>query len=93
MDHPGLFTERDPPLVHRAFSERGFTVGIGGPVGSGYVSHAQITEEALLQIRRSVVLYVPGTVWFKHVTPNFVSHECRIQYDSNWNVTYFGISC
>lgn len=45
MDHPGLFTERDPPLVHRAFSERGFTVGIGGPVGSGYVSHAQITEE------------------------------------------------
>lgn len=45
MDHPGLFTERDPPLVHRAFSERGFTVGIGGPVGSGYVSHARISEE------------------------------------------------
>ncbi|CAM9291398.1 unnamed protein product, partial [Laminaria digitata] len=46
MDHPGLFTERDPPLVHRAFSERGFTVGIGGPVGSGYVSHRTLLVEA-----------------------------------------------
>lgn len=45
MDHPGLFTERDPPLVHRAFSERGFTVGIGGPVGSGCVYHTQILED------------------------------------------------
>jgi len=34
MDHPGHFHERDMPVV-RDFSERAFTVGVGGPVGSG----------------------------------------------------------
>ena len=31
---PGLFAEREPPRT-RDFGERAFTVGIGGPVGSG----------------------------------------------------------
>lgn len=35
MDHPGHFHERDPARNDRDFSERAFTVGIGGPVGSG----------------------------------------------------------
>jgi urease accessory protein len=34
MDHPGHFHERDMPLT-RDFTERAFTVGVGGPVGSG----------------------------------------------------------
>jgi len=34
FDHPGQFHDRDQPL-HRDFSQRAFTVGIGGPVGSG----------------------------------------------------------
>lgn len=34
MDHPGRFQDRDRPLG-RDFTQRGFTVGIGGPVGSG----------------------------------------------------------
>jgi urease accessory protein len=34
MEHPGHFGERDNPL-RRDFSARAFTVGIGGPVGSG----------------------------------------------------------
>ena len=33
-DHPGLFHERDAP-VRRDYRARSFTVGIGGPVGSG----------------------------------------------------------
>ena len=33
-DHPGLFHERDAPLA-RDYTARSFTVGIGGPVGSG----------------------------------------------------------
>src|SRR5215470_2033017 len=33
-DHPGRFADRDPPL-DRDFTRRAFTVGIGGPVGSG----------------------------------------------------------
>src|SRR5260370_17474213 len=32
--HPGLFHQRDAPL-DRDYSQRAFTIGIGGPVGSG----------------------------------------------------------
>jgi urease accessory protein len=32
--HPGLFHQRDTPL-DRDYSQRAFTIGIGGPVGSG----------------------------------------------------------
>jgi len=32
--HPGLFHERDAPL-NRDYTKRAFTIGIGGPVGSG----------------------------------------------------------
>jgi urease accessory protein len=35
MDHPGHYHERDKPLKDRDFSRRAFTVGVGGPVGSG----------------------------------------------------------
>ena len=34
LDHPGHFQERDQPLA-RDLSQRAFTVGVGGPVGSG----------------------------------------------------------
>lgn len=34
MEHAGHFHERDQPLA-RDFSKRAFTVGVGGPVGSG----------------------------------------------------------
>ena len=34
LDHPGHFQEREQPL-RRDFSQRAFTVGVGGPVGSG----------------------------------------------------------
>ncbi|HEX4416358.1 MAG TPA: urease accessory protein UreG, partial [Kofleriaceae bacterium] len=34
LDHPGEFAGRAPPL-RRDFAHRAFTVGIGGPVGSG----------------------------------------------------------
>src|SRR5204863_8140227 len=33
-DHAGLFHERDPAIA-RDYQARSFTVGIGGPVGSG----------------------------------------------------------
>jgi urease accessory protein len=34
LDHPGHFHERDNPLA-RDFHQRAFTIGVGGPVGSG----------------------------------------------------------
>lgn len=36
LEHPGKFAERDlPNYSGRNWKERGFTIGIGGPVGSG----------------------------------------------------------
>ncbi|MBB6428232.1 urease accessory protein UreG [Algisphaera agarilytica] len=35
MDYPGRFEEREAALSGRDFTQRAFTVGIGGPVGSG----------------------------------------------------------
>lgn len=35
IESPGFFTQRAAPLSGRDFVERGFTVGIGGPVGTG----------------------------------------------------------
>ncbi|XP_074584511.1 urease accessory protein G [Curcuma longa] len=32
---PGFFSKRAPPIVDRDFKERAFTIGIGGPVGTG----------------------------------------------------------
>lgn len=34
LDHPGHFHDREHPL-NRDFAQRAFTVGVGGPVGSG----------------------------------------------------------
>jgi urease accessory protein len=34
-DHPGVFAERPQASTNRDFSRRAFTVGVGGPVGSG----------------------------------------------------------
>jgi urease accessory protein len=35
LDHAGVFSERPRPLAGRDYTERAFTVGVGGPVGSG----------------------------------------------------------
>ena len=35
MDRPGLFHERCMPLANRDYRQRAFTVGVGGPVGTG----------------------------------------------------------
>lgn len=35
LEHPGRFHERARPLGNRDYSRRAFTVGVGGPVGTG----------------------------------------------------------
>ncbi|KAK6177697.1 hypothetical protein SNE40_015748 [Patella caerulea] len=35
LDNPGSFMDRDKPLYRTDWDQRAFTVGIGGPVGSG----------------------------------------------------------
>ncbi|WP_372794346.1 urease accessory protein UreG [Pontiella sp.] len=46
MEHPGHYDEREVPLS-RDFSKRAFTVGIGGPVGSGKTALTKALCEAL----------------------------------------------
>ncbi|KAJ7644306.1 P-loop containing nucleoside triphosphate hydrolase protein [Roridomyces roridus] len=48
LDHAGKFAERDmPDYSLRNFEERGFTIGIGGPVGSGKTALALALCKAL----------------------------------------------
>ncbi len=35
LDHPGRYHERAEPLTDRDYTARAFTVGVGGPVGTG----------------------------------------------------------
>jgi urease accessory protein len=49
--HPGLFRDRDKP-AHRSFASRAFTVGIGGPVGSGKTALLLALCRALRDTRR-----------------------------------------
>jgi urease accessory protein len=50
-EHPGLFRDRDPPVA-RDFRARAFTVGIGGPVGSGKTALLLALCRALRDTRR-----------------------------------------
>ncbi|MYK40310.1 MAG: urease accessory protein UreG, partial [Gemmatimonadetes bacterium] len=47
FDSPGLFVEREGSDPHRDFADRAFTVGIGGPVGSGKTALLQALCERL----------------------------------------------
>ncbi|HTR55440.1 MAG TPA: urease accessory protein UreG [Kofleriaceae bacterium] len=49
-DHPGRFADREPPL-RRDFARRAFTVGIGGPVGSGKTALVLALCRALRETR------------------------------------------
>ena len=47
FDSPGIFAEREGLYPHRDFGTRAFTVGIGGPVGSGKTALLQALCERL----------------------------------------------
>jgi len=52
LEHPGQFQDRDRPL-NRNFSKRAFTVGVGGPVGSGKTA---LMLQLCLQLRNRMSL-------------------------------------
>lgn len=48
LESPGFFSRRAQPLTTRDYTERAFTVGIGGPVGTGYVCTDQAFISSLV---------------------------------------------
>jgi len=53
-DHPGHFNHREPPL-DRDFLRRAFTIGVGGPVGSGKTA---LMLQLCLRLRKSMNIAV-----------------------------------
>jgi urease accessory protein len=72
MDHPGHFHEREPSL-ERDFKQRAFTVGIGGPVGSGKTA---LTLELCRRMRHH---------WQMAVVTNdiFTKEDCEFLHRNN----------
>jgi urease accessory protein len=72
LDHPGHFHDRDLPL-DRDFSRRAFTVGVGGPVGSGKTA---LMLQLCLQLRgRMSVAAVTNDIFTKEDGEFLVKHE------------------
>ena len=53
---PGFFSKRAQPLLTRDFNERAFTVGIGGPVGTGWVTQSILCSPHFFSFWISIVI-------------------------------------
>jgi urease accessory protein len=72
MAHPGHFHERDAPLA-RDFRRRAFTVGVGGPVGSGKTA---LMLQLCLRLRDSMnIAAVTNDIFTKEDGEFLVRHE------------------
>lgn len=71
-DEPGHFAEREKPRADRDFSRRAFTVGIGGPVGSGKTA---LVLELCLRLRESVALAVVTNDIFTREDAEFLTRK------------------
>lgn len=56
LEHAGYFHERLPPRPNRDYSRRAFTVGVGGPVGSGKTALVRALCEQLRERFRLAVV-------------------------------------
>lgn len=73
MDHPGRFNQRQPPLSDRDFSQRAFTIGIGGPVGSGKTALVLKLCEALRDKMHLAV--VTNDIFTREDTEFLIRHD------------------
>jgi len=72
-DHPGVFRERPFALVDRDLAQRAFTVGVGGPVGSGKTA---LMLKLCLALREHVSLAaVTNDIFTKEDGEFLVRHE------------------
>ncbi|MEM9882024.1 MAG: urease accessory protein UreG [Planctomycetota bacterium] len=73
MDHPGRFEDRSPVSADRDLSQRAFTVGIGGPVGSGKTALVWRLCEALRD--RIGMAVVTNDIFTREDTEFLVRHS------------------
>ena len=73
MNHPGVFSQRQPRLHDRDFGGRAFTVGVGGPVGSGKT--ALMLKLCLALRDRLSVAAVTNDIFTKEDGEFLVRHE------------------
>jgi urease accessory protein len=72
-DHPGRFQNRERPLRNRDYSQRAFTVGVGGPVGSGKTA---LMLALCLRLRESAsVCAVTNDIFTKEDAEFLTRHE------------------
>ncbi len=72
LEHPGHYQERDRPL-NRDFSQRAFTIGVGGPVGSGKTA---LVLEICLRLRGQFNLaVVTNDIFTKEDGEFLIRHE------------------
>ncbi len=71
-DHPGQFNSRDLPL-DRDYSQRAFTVGVGGPVGSGKTA---LMLQLCLRLRETMqVAVVTNDIFTKEDAEFLTRHQ------------------
>jgi urease accessory protein len=76
-DHPGHFHERDLP-IDRDFSRRAFTVGVGGPVGSGKTA---LLLQLCRQLRKTMNIAVVTNDIFTREDGEFLTRHQALDPD------------
>ena len=77
-DHPGCFHEREAPLSNRDYSRRAFTVGVGGPVGSGKTA---LVLQLCLALREKMSLAVVTNDIFTKEDAEFLIRQKALPED------------
>ena len=72
-DHPGCFHEREAPLSNRDYSHRAFTVGVGGPVGSGKT--ALVLQLCLALREKMSIAVVTNDIFTKEDAEFLIRHQ------------------
>lgn len=72
-DHPGYFHEREAPLSNRDYSRRAFTVGVGGPVGSGKT--ALVLQLCLALREKMSIAVVTNDIFTKEDAEFLIRHQ------------------
>lgn len=79
MEHPGVYSDRDNPLwVRRDWRERAFTIGIGGPVGSGKTA---LTLQLCWALRERFSMAVVTNDIFTREDAEFLARENALPLD------------